>query len=145
MEHVLSTRHVAELFVRLSNHCLLPEVAATLGPLVPRMKTLFFYNFTFVSTEWREMEALQCSVCILRFYNCKLPAEMLALFAGSAELQELLLARCTFTEEWVVDMAAVRSAPLTLNGFPELSSHIVAQCRVAAERAHGAQRIKFAT
>ena len=84
------------------------------------------------------------SVRVLLFYECTLAAEVLALFAGSAELQKLSLVRCPFTKEWVVDMAAVRNAPLTLEVLdPRLSPHSIVQCTTAAEQAHGAQYITF--
>ena len=110
-KHILATRHVTELHVELSHHYSLREVAATLGPLVPRIKVAVFFRFKFVPIEWRDIEVLLHSVRILRFYNCKLTAEVLALFAGYAELQGLCLVDCHLMGEWVVDMAAVRSVP----------------------------------
>ena len=145
-KHIVATHHVVELGVDLSNQYSVHEVAATLGPLVPRIKALRFNKFTFVPTEWRELEALLRSVRALQFYECQLTSEMLALFAESADLQDLCFVRCPFAaiEETFVEMAAVRSAPLTLSmGAQVLSPHIIAQCRAAAERAHGAQYITF--
>ena len=88
-----------------------------------------------------------CSVRTLRFHDCKITAEMLAWLAGSTKLHALHFARWnipfTATDELFVEMAAMRSAPLTLSTTPMISPHIIALCRAAAERAHGAQYITF--
>ena len=128
----------------LSRHYTAQDVAITLGPLMPRIQSLGFDTFPFAPSEWREVEVLLRSVRRLTFESCELTAEMLALFAGSSQLQELVLFDCTHMEERFVDMATVRSMPLSLRVCPRpLSPHVVSQCIAAAECAHGAQYITF--
>ena len=143
-QHILATRHVAEVSIDISQPYSARDVAATLGPLVPRIRSLGFYNFRFAPSEWREMEALLRSVRVIQVNgDALLTAEILAFFAGSARLQQLRLCYSDFKKKWVVAMAALRNTPLTLDVYPKLSPHVITLCKAAAERAHGAQFITF--
>ena len=114
-QQIMATRHVTDIEVELTGHYSTWDVATTLGPLGPWIGNLGFYAFPLEPTKWREMEALMRSVRVLEFSACVPTAEMLGVIARSAQIQELRLHSCRFKEEWVVDMAAVRSTPLTMS------------------------------
>ena len=140
-QHILATRHLTEVSVGFHfQHYSARDVAATLGPLAPRIASPIFDAFLFAPSGWREIEALLSSVRPLGLWECTLKAEMLA---RSGQLLELHFFDCDFMEEWVVDMADVHTAPLLLSACPRISPHIIAQCIAAAERVHGARHITF--